>query len=121
MKLPPVLAALGEAAVIDHGGLGAARRQKLEIFQDARIGQAEGDDVGGFGQRLEARIAGIAEQLGIARIDRIDRAREAEPAGRLDDRAAEAGALRGAQHGDRTRRDQRLKIHERASGGKTAV
>ena len=111
MLAHPILAELGEAGVVDDGGAGAAFDRQPYLLRQERLADAEHDDVGRLWQIGQARVADeIADGL-IFGVDRIDRSGKADRAERLDDGARGTDAIDGSDDCNRTRFDQRIKLH----------
>src|SRR5215813_6007870 len=107
----PFLAELGEAGVVDDRGAGAAFHRQPHLLRQEQLADAEDHDVGRLRQIGQARVADeIADGL-IFGVDRIDRSGKADRAKRLDDGARGTDAIRGSHNCDRTRFDQRIKLH----------
>ena len=90
------------------------RSERPEALEDAPVADAERHHVGRFRQIVDARIAALAEDLRIFRIDRIDSALEADAFGGNDQRSAERRPLGCADNGDRFRAQEGVKGHEQA-------
>ena len=113
LQRPPLVAALGEAAVIDHGAAYAALGRRDKRIEDQPVPEAEHRDIGRLRRLGDARIALPAEHTVVVRIDRVDGAGEADPAQRDDQPPPDRRLLRRAEDGNRTWPEQRLEPHPR--------
>src|ERR1051326_2998811 len=99
-------AAFAEAGGQNDGARNAFAVRLLEHVAGG-FGAHGGDDAIDTGRQVaDARIAGKAVDLPVARVDAVDRAGEPIVAQIGDDVGAAAAALRGADHRDRARRQQ---------------
>src|SRR5438105_2614189 len=84
LQQPPFLAALGEATIIDHRALYAALRRSGERIQHQPVSETKYGEVRRLWRLRDTRIAGPSEHRRVVRVDRKDRAGEADPVQRDD-------------------------------------
>src|SRR3954452_20235476 len=109
-----LVAALGEAAIIDHRAAYAALRRSDEGVEHQPVADTEYGDVRDLWRLRDARIAGPAENRRVIRVDRKDRAGEADPVERDDQPPPDRRFLGGADDRDRSRPKQRVESHRRS-------
>src|SRR5207248_393221 len=112
-----LVAALGEAAIIDYRAAYAALRRGDEGVEHEPMADTECGDVRDFWHLCDARIAGPAENRRVIRVDRVDRAGEADPVERDDQPSSDRRLLGGADDRDRFRPKQRVEPHPRPPFG----
>src|SRR4051794_13445385 len=107
------VAALGEAAIIDHRAAYAALRRGGKGIDHEPMADTEYRDVRDLWRLRDARIAGPPENRWVVRVDREDRAGKADPVERDDQPSSDRRLLGGADDRDRSRPKQRVEPHRR--------
>src|SRR5437773_5557339 len=112
-----LVAALGEAAIIDYRAAYAALRRGGEGVEHEPVADTEDGDLRDLWRLRDARIACPPENRRVIRVDRVDRAGEADPVERDDQPSSDRRLLGGADDRDRSRPKQRVEPHRRPPVG----
>src|SRR5262249_47062904 len=115
------LTALGKAAVEDDGGANAALRGHTHLLDDARVVDADGEDVDAVGQIGDRGVAGPAEELLVLRIDRVDRTGEAGAVQAFDDHPPGRRTIGGAERGARAGWEERRQMERAGRSGNERI
>ena len=111
LQRAPFFAALGEAAVVDHGATDAALGGGDEGVEHEPMTEAENRYIRRFRRVGDARVAFTAEHAWVVRVDRKDSAGKADAVERDDQPPADCRLLGSADDGDRFRPKQRVEPH----------